>query len=305
MVGTVVLDDSPLAGVQVTLHRVTSQASGAVDSTFTNATGTFRLPIAPVVGAETAFYFATAEYQSIAFFGQLNRGDALDPAYTIEVFDTASVLPQPVRIVSRYMVMIPALNGSWEVDEIVRVLNPSPRALVARDGMPPWQFHIPAGATDFQAVTSDYVGGLAELARQVLPHELTWMEDRVLHVTPVIPGFRDIFIRYRLPADRSESTLLVGEPTDTFNIFVLQPSHLTRVNGLATQRQVNVENEQFMQYGAVGLSPGSRIDLEWAGIGPPIDPVVAAVALTVLLLAVAVGVALRNQPPLRRAEEGG
>jgi hypothetical protein len=121
------------------------------------------------------------------------------------------------------------------------------------------------------------------------------MDDRVLLLTPVPPGERDLFIRYRLPAGPSRSLLQIDEPTDTLNVFVRQPSHLTSVSGLETTRIVDAGDERFLQYGGLALLPGATVQLQWGRLsGPPIDPVIAAVSVTLLFLAVAVWAAVRN-----------
>src|SRR5690606_22853948 len=117
-----------------------------------------------------------------------------------------------------------------------------------------------------------------------------------LHVTPVTPGTREAFISYRLPSGPAESTLQIGEPTDTLNVFVRQPSHLTAISGLTTTRRVSAEGEEFLQYSGLGLQPGGAVTFSWSrGQGPPVDPVITAVVLTVLLLAIGTFAALRNR----------
>jgi len=287
--GRVVLGGQGIPSNPVTLHRITPQESGEVDATVTDSTGAFSFTVAPVAGAEFTVYFATADYLSVRFFGQpLHPDSAGAGEYLLTVYDTASVLPEPVRVTSRDIVMFGELTGGWEVLEVLRVFNPTRFAFVAGDGMPPWEFRLPEDAYDFQVGEGD-----------VLPHELSWMEDRVLQLTPVTPGVREIYVSYRLPRGPSRSVLQIGEPTDTLNIFVRQPSHLSAVSGLETTRMIDSEGEQFLQYGGLALAPGASIVLEWNRLqGAPIDPVLAAVILTLLLLGAGVVAAVRYRSTL-------
>jgi len=282
--GQVVRYGEPVSDLRVTLHRVTSEGSGEIAFTNSDFAGRFRFPLDRVEGAAFTVFFVTADFQSVRYFGPPLHPDAPREAYTVEVFDTTSVLPQPARIARRDLVMLPETGGSWEVNEIITISNPSTVALVSRTGMPTWEFQIPAEATDFLAGEGD-----------ILPHEINMMDNRILLLTPLIPGDRELYIRYRLPASSAGSTVPIGEPTDTFNLYVQQPSHLTAVIGMQTTRMIEAEGEQFLQYGATGLLAGSNIQLRWARTGPPVSPVLAAISLTLFLLGIGVVVAWRSR----------
>lgn len=284
LVGRVVLEGRPVAGAPVVLHRVTSDASGEVASSVTNAQGAFRFPLEQVEGVAFNVYFVTAEHLAVRYFGRPIHPTEAAADYAVTVFDTTSVLPEPLRVTRRDVVMIPERSGSWEVNEVVRIRNSSDLALVGAGGGASWEFRIPPGAIDFEAGEGD-----------IFPHEISRMDDRVLLLTPVTPGERDLYIRYRMPARPGSVDLPVEQPTDTLNLFVRQPSHLSGVVGLSTTRMIDAEGEQFLQYGGTDLLPGSHIGLQWRRSGSPIDPVIAAVAVTLLLLAAGVGAAVRNR----------
>ncbi|MEX2583503.1 MAG: hypothetical protein WD766_09520 [Gemmatimonadota bacterium] len=289
LVGSVVLDGQPIPDIPVTLHRVTPQESGEIASGITDEQGRFRFSLES--GAPTGFtiFFVTADYLSARYFGQpIHTDDPVEGEYTVAVYDTTSVPSNPVRVVSRDIVLIPEAPGSWEVNEVVRIINPGSRALVSADGLPTWQLTIPERAGEFQVGEGD-----------ILPHEVSLMENEVLLLTPVTPGERDLFIRYRLPATPGNAVFPLQEPTESFSLFVLQPSHLTSVEGLATTRMVEAEGEQFLQYFGESFQPGAEIRLEWSSApGALVDPVIAAVAVTLLLLGVGVWGALRKRPAL-------
>jgi 5-hydroxyisourate hydrolase-like protein (transthyretin family) len=289
LTGRVVHEGTGVPGNPVALHRITSLESGEVATTTTDEDGFFQFPLQPAQGTTFTVYFATTDYLSVKFFGQpLHPDSAANVEYVLPVYDTTSVLPEPIKFAARDIFMIGDQIGGWEVLEILKIVNPTNLAYVGTEGMGPWEFRLPEGATDFQVGQAD-----------VLPHELSWIEDRVLHVTPVTPGSREAFISYRLPRGPAESTLFVGEPTDTLSVYVRQPSHLTAISGLVTTRRVSAEGEEFLQYSGLGIEPGAEVTLAWSrGEGPPVDPVIAAVALTVLLLGVGVIAAIRNRDQL-------
>jgi hypothetical protein len=286
LVGRVVHGDRAVPGTPVTLHRVASNASGEVATTLTDADGGFRFTLEPVPEAPFTVFFVTADYLSVRYLGRPIHAAEPGEPYEVAVFDTASVAPEPIRIVRRDMVLIPERSGAWEVNEVIRILNPTAVALVSTGGQPIWSFRIPEAASDFETGEGS-----------VLPHEIIRVDDRVVFITPLIPGERDLFIRYRVPERPRRSSVAVEEPTDTFNLFVRQPSHLTGVAGLSTTRLIEAGGERFLQYGEVALEPGARIHLQWTrASGSPVDPVAAAVAVTILLLAAGAWAATRYRP---------
>jgi hypothetical protein len=267
------------------LHRITSAESGEIGQTVTDSSGAFRFPLQPLQGAAFTVFFVTADYKSVRFFGKpLHPDSAAAHEYILPVFDTTSVLSEPIRFSSRDVFMVADLLGGWEVLEILHILNPTSYAYVGREGMGPWEFRIPENATEFQV-------GEAE----VMPHELGWADNRVLHLTPVVPGVREAFISYRLPPGPARAAIPIGEPTDSLNVFVREPSHLGSVSGLQTTRRLTVEGEDFLEYSGFDLQPGASVVIEWGRLdGPSVDPRVAAVVVTLVFLGLGIFAAIRN-----------
>lgn len=284
--GRVVYDGVGVPNTPVALHRITSNESGEIASTTTDSVGRFAFPLEPVSGASFTVYFATTEHLSVRFFGNpLHPDSAAAFEYLLPVYDTTSVLTEPIRFASRDIFMEPDLLGGWEVLEILRIVNPTTMAYVGTGGLGPWEFRLPEGASDFQVGQAD-----------VLPHELSWVDDRVLHLTPVTPGMREAFISYRLPRGPASATLSVGEPTDTLNLYVRDDSHLTSIAGLQTTRSIAADGQNYIQYSGLGLEPGAAVNLVWSRAeGPPVDPRLAAVLITVVLLGIGVFAAIRNR----------
>lgn len=282
--GRVVHDDRGVPGTEVTLHRITAAQSGPVQSVVSSNDGSFHFPLAQPPDPQFEIYFATAEYHGVRFFGPPMHADsALSTEYRLAVYDTTSILPESVRVTSRYMFMFPDQIGGWEVLEILNVLNPTSRAFVSDGGMSPWEFRLPTGATDFQVGD----GG-------VLPHELTRVDDRVLYVTPLTPGTRDLLVSYRLPQGPARSTLQLDERTDSLHIFVRQPAHLTNITGVDRPSQLRVEGEEFLRYSTTAR--GSRIEMQWGrGSSLPVEPHVLAVVMTVVVLGIGIVAAIQRR----------
>jgi hypothetical protein len=292
MVGRVVKGADGVPGVPVTIHRVTQDSSGVVAQLRSDPSGTFRFTLPPVdTTAGFAVFFATADYQAVRYFGAPLHRDEPRTDYRVVVYDTTSeaAAAQSIRTVRRDLVMLPTSDGGWEVNEVVRLRNTGDRTLVSASGMPTWGFHIPAAATDFEAGEGEAQGG-----------EVSRMGDRVLVLASLVPGDRELFVRYRLPGD-AERELSVAGPADTLNVFVRQPAAPLTVQGATRTQEVEAQGERFMQYGALGLAEGASLRVSWSGTGPPVDPIVAAVALTLLLLAGGSWAALRGRraPPSR------
>jgi hypothetical protein len=273
--GTVVLGDRPVQGVPVTLHRVTPDESGPLASGVTTPDGGFAFSLPPADSVEFEVFVVTAEYLSVRYFGQPVHGGAAPEVYSVAVFDTTSALVGAVAVARRDIVLIPQTEGGWEANEIIRLHNSADRTLVSRGGLPVWEMELPEGITDFQAGEGEMTA--SEVAR---------MGDRVMLVASLLPGDRELFVRYRIPPSLETANLPIGTATDTFNIFVGQPSPAVEIAGLETTRVVDVQGERFVQYGTTDLAAGDEISLRWdAPEGPPVAPEIAgSVAALVVLL---------------------
>jgi hypothetical protein len=272
-----------MAGVPVTLHRVTSTASGPVATRTSGADGSFRFTLPP---ADTGFavFFTTADYLSVRYFGPPVHRDETTTGYQVEVHDTTSSLPGALKTVRRDLVLLPQTDGGWEVDEVVRVLNTSDRTLVPRPGQGAWDFHLPEGAVDFETGEGD-----------ITPDQLRVVGDRVFLVSSLVPGDRDIYVRYRLPAGRSSSAIPLQDGADTVNVFVQQPSPDVTVAPLVARPPVTVQGEKFLQFSGTSVAPGTKLALHWSAPAHlPFSPVVAGIGAAVLLLAVGTAAAVLN-----------
>jgi len=287
--GRVLKADAAVAGVEVELHRVTREGGGVLERTTTDGSGAFRIDLPPTDTASGfTVYFATADYLGVRYFGPpLHPGEARD-AYSIAVFDTvaAASAPVPIRIIHRDMVLLPEQLGGWEVNEILQIVNPGAVTLVAPTGMPTWEFKIPEEAFAFEVGE----GGSESTG-------IVRMGERVIISEPLVPGVREVFIRYRVPGSLSEFAIPVTASTSTFNLLIAQPAPDVVATGFGDPEPFEADGRAFAAYRAAGLEPGAALGLAWEPTGPPVDPRMAALAVAAILLLVGAGAALRRRGP--------
>lgn len=282
--GRVVLDGAGVADVEVSLHRVTPDSSGIQATSRTAGDGSFEFPLSTPDTAGFTVYFVTADHLTVRYFGApVHPGDS--PAeYLVAVRDTTSAGGDAVRIARRDVVLVPHADGGWEANEVVRVRNVGSRTVVSRGGMPTWAMDIPAGVEEFEAGAGD------------LPTEqIQRMGDRVLLVAPIVPGDREIFLRYRIPGNTA-AELASGGAMDSLNLFVQQPAPRLTVTGLRPVEVVTVEGRRYLQLSGADLAPDARLRMEWESSAPPVDPVWAGVGAAVFLVLVGAGAAVWNRP---------
>jgi hypothetical protein len=300
--GRVQLGDTPVGGQEVVLHRVSRDTSGSVGQAITGPDGRFAIQLPPVDTAGFTVFFTTVEFGGIRHFGYpVHPGDSIDD-YTVTVFDTVTAGAPgsaAVRITRRDIVMLPESDGGWEVNELVRLSNPGLRTLVAPEGKATWEFRIPAGATAFELGEGEI--GASELLR---------MGDRALLAAPLLPGSREIFLRYRVPAGRTDLHLAIGTPTDSLNLFVRDPAPAVEVRGLRSEPSVQSEVGVFRSFVGTELEEGSVLSILWQGeSGAPVSPVTAALGVAAVFLLTGLGAAFflprRAARPLRADDYDG
>ena len=293
LVGRVEREGSGVPGVAVQLHRVTRVSRGQIDSTVSGPDGRFTLPLPPVDSAAGfTVFFATAVADGVRYFGPAVHPDEPAAGYTVTVFDTTSSerLADSVRVSRRDLFLIPDMDGTMQVAEIVRVRNGGRRTLVAAGARPRVSVALPPGAEAFEAGEADRAdstrapgAGLARVG------DNAWVTD------PLLPGDRDFFFRYRLSPKVKRFPLTFGRATDTLFVYVRQPAPDVRARGLGEGVPYTAEGESFVRYAATGLRAGAKAGLDWTGATPPpVDPRWAALAVAGAILAVGGVVAARR-----------
>lgn len=282
-------------GVGVTLHRVTAAGSGPIARGRTDADGRFRFTVPPADTAGFTVFFATADYLGVRYFGPpLHPGDPRE-AYTITARDTASYRREtlPLRIARRDVVLLPDAQGGWEVNEAIRLRNPTEQTLVPRDGVT-WTGRLPATATTFEMGDGE-----------IRPDRVRRLGSQLLLTAPLQPGDHEIFFRYRVPAAAAEIPLAAGERTDELNLLVREPAPPLRVRGLTPAEPVVSEGERFLRFTGRDLPAGTSVVVApERPLAPPVNPSLAAGGVAAAVLAVGGWFALRGRAP-RAAPLGG
>jgi hypothetical protein len=282
--GRVLLAGAGAPGVDVEVHRVTTAESGVVARTTTDAQGRFRLRLPPADSTGFTVYFATAEYGAVRHFGRPLHPSDDRSDYTVEVFDTTSTPARPVRVGRRDLVLLPHNDGSWEVNEIIRLRNDGPLTVVSTDGRPVAEVDLPEHAAAFEAGDGD-----------APTDQVQRMGNRALLLMPVLPGTREIFFRYRLPARPAVLALGGAIRADSMHLYVQQPAPRIEVAGAAPADIIQVDGDRFLQYATTGTS-SEPIRVTWSAAGAaPVSPVVAGLAATLMVLLAGGAVALRNR----------
>ena len=289
--GRVVRGGQGVPGVAVQLHRVTQATRGQIDSTVTAADGRFSLPV-PAIDPAAGFtvFFATAVTDGVRYFGPALHPDQPATGYEIAVYDTASApaLADSVRISRRDVFLIPDMDGSMQVAEIVRLRNVARRTVVA-DSKPVVWVPLPPGADQFEAGEGDRADSAAAPAGMVRMGDRAWLTD------PLVPGDRDFFFRYRLPVGVKKLPMQLGRPSDTLYVYVRQPAPDVKARGLGEGAPDTAEGETFTRYLAAGLAPNADASLDWRGGTPsPVDPRWTALAIAGAILAGGVVVSARR-----------
>lgn len=284
--GRVVLDGRPVAGAEVTLHRVTRDTAGVLAQRRSHTDGTFSFPLPAADAAAFQVFFTTVDHLGVRHFGPAVHPGEMPGRYHVELHDTAVVSAgeSPARVVQRDLVVMQDERGGWEVNEIVRLENPGDRTLVAEPGSAVAEFLVPAGVEDFGVGEPDEEAG-----------DMLRMGERVLLLSPLLPGTREVFVRYRIPRTPSNITLPLQGSLGSVNLFVRQPAAELTVRGLEPAGLTQAEGERFLRFSG---SAGGPVELSWAAPRLPFaTPITIGVVALALLLAAGLVFALRRPPP--------
>lgn len=286
------LAGDPVAGDTVTLHRVSPDASGSVESVLTGDDGRFRfeLPSAPGSRDGGPVYFASVRYRGVLYFGAaLNEAAQLDSLYRIQVYDTTAAPPEggSFPVAARNLLLEEAEEG-WSVIDLFQIRNDGDRTVVGRDGGMVWSYPLPPEGENFEVGQSD-----------ATPDAVTFEDGRLRVAAPVPPGERTYLVRYGLP----ELSLTVPLPgrTEHFELLVREPAPQLSVTGAARARPVEIEpGSNYRRFSAADVA-NQTVELTAGGDAEGVPVEWIAVVLGLVLAGAAI-VAVRREPvPVRSA----
>ena len=279
--GRVLLEDVPLVGARVVLHRVTTAESGPLDSLLTGSAATFqfRLPNVPDPAVRQEVWFTSVRHDGVNYFGDpIHLAAQLDSVQTIRVFDTETAPPggAALGIQARYTLMDQE-NGQWFLTDLLHVRNDGETTLVAAVGEATWAYPLPAGASDLE------VGG-----DQTSPDAAELVNGDLRVTSAIPPGERELVVRYRVPDPFV--TLRYPGMTGEVEVLVRDPAPLT-VIGLEGAAPVEIEaGVRYQRYvggqlvdAIVSVREASvppRLPLGWMAVGIAMALAVAGVAAT-------------------------
>ncbi len=277
----------------VTLHRVSPNLSGPLDSLRTDAEGRYRFRYLPSGGPE-AVYFVSATYGGIAYFTNPLRSIETSGAEAeIAVFDTTSrAFPLTVR--GRHLI-IGSLDSSGHrtVVEVFEISNDSTRTLIARDeedAEPTWRLPIPRVATEVKAGQGD------------LPADaFVQAPGSISLYAALAPGLKQISLSYLVPDRGFPLDLLIGDGAVVLEVLLEEPEARVTGANLVSVEPVALEGRRFQRFLAQDVRPGDSITVTapGAGIGGRglyVSVLLGAIGLLMLLSLLRAGI--RKQRPI-------
>jgi len=206
--------ENPLPDVLVTLHQVSAEMSGEIDSVRAGPDGTFqlRLPRVPAHGERSDVYFASVRHKDILYFGSAIISPAqLDSLYVIQTYDTISVPPGgatlPIAVRTLFLTKV---QEGWNATDFFQLQQEEDRTLYSPEEGITWHYPLPPEGTDFQVGQGD----MGEDA-------IRFQNGEVQLFAPIPPGDRFLLLNYRIPED-DFSVPLPGE-TGRMEVLVRTP----------------------------------------------------------------------------------
>ncbi len=258
--GLVALGGStPVAGAVVELHQVNEESGALVDSTATDASGSFVFFLPSDVDPGTVF-LAGARHGGVLYWGapvhSTNPTDLED--YVVTVFDTMAVSAPASDLETsiRHVVITPTAAG-LHVEEIIDVEGMPDRTLVAEaDSGLVWSTTLARGALG--AVPSP--GG-------VPPEDVVLGESSVGFRGTLSPSGIRVVLQYFLSS--SEYALELDHSTARLELLVMpQPGLDLRVSGLEERAVAAGMRVPVRRYAGTDLTAGSTVTVD-AAIAQP------------------------------------
>lgn len=242
-------DSTPLAGITVALHRITTDSAGVSDSVTTDAEGRFTFPLERSPG-ERIVYLASTRYSGVVYLGPPLHDDELPERYRIQAFDVLPVdRSDTLTVATRHIVVLREDEGIAARD-LIDVANPTTRTLVSgTDDGPWWELSLPGGISEPRVLA----GGSAFA-------EVEITTGAVLVDGDIPPGGRRVPIAYRLPASASTEWRLL-HPTRRVEMHVREDLMPAEVTGLEPAGTSRIGGESYRRYAGAELAGGDAVTL--------------------------------------------
>jgi hypothetical protein len=263
-------DTVAVAGAHVTLHKVTVQKPGPVDSMVSRADGSFSFRIAPDSGV---VYLVSARWAGIEYFATpfVVHADSPTPPSVVVVADTSS--SAPVRLVARHLIVsLPGADGMRDVVDLFVLNNPGP---LTRVGTGPksatWQAHLPRFAVSPRAGNSDFSAETVQFT-----------DDLVGLFAAIPPGQRDVEVDYEVPAGATRFEVPIDADADISNVVSADKS--LRVTGAFTRSDTVIDGKSYARWQG-RVTAGTPVVLEFGERAIPswLMPAMVAVMAVVLI----------------------
>jgi hypothetical protein len=242
-------DSQPLTGAFVTLHQVTAQGGGPVDSSRSDARG--RYVLGGGAADTTALYVVSVMHHGIAYFTRPVHlfGAAAGAAEVLAVFDTSSVEPAIATAQRHIVVRRPAGDGTRRVVELIVLANAGTRTRLAPDSARPvWQEALPRGAFQLEVGESD-----------VSRDAVVLREGRLAVSAPIPPGEKQVVVSYLLPASVNQIDFVADQPVLRLNILVEDSAAAVAAGPLSSLGFEQMEEASFARFDGAVTAAGARI----------------------------------------------
>lgn len=250
-----------IPSMTVELHRVTADGGAIVDSTVTGPDGSFRFSLSD--DEERPLFLVAARHQGVRYFGPARHaGLELEGPYEVVVYDTSAVASPPadLRVAVRHVVVTRGPAGGLDVAEVIDVIGPTDRTLVAAsDTLALWSTALP-----------DEAAMVEELEGQMPTGAVEFLDGRARLRSMVPPAGVRLSYTYRVPGETLE--LPIEHPTARVELVVAGAD--AEVRG-ATHAETSTRAGRLLhRYEGTSLEPGETLEVRLveAGTGGAGDP---------------------------------
>jgi len=243
-----------IASMKVELHRVTADGGSVVDSAVTASDGTFRFTLSD--DDERPLFLVAARHEGVRYFGPaLHAGLEPDGPYEVVVYDTSAVAVPPIdlRVAVRHVVVTRGPDGGLDVAEVIDVIGPPDRTLVAAsDTLALWSTALPEDAAQFE-----------ELEGQITTGAVDVLAGRVRLRSMVPPAGVRLSYTYRVPGETLE--LPIEHPTARVELVVAGAE--AEVRGAAHAETSTRAGRLLHRYEGASLEPGESLKVRLFATG--------------------------------------